>query len=152
MHELHLMHRDIKLLNIFLCDDSDMPRVKLGDLGLSLKIAPGEKVIKRVGTVGFMAPEVVLEEPSDLKSDIYSLGIILYILINTRLPYEADRYAESKLRKLMQMEVPFEGPRWQQANPQVVDLLKNMLKVDPEERYSIEQVCSHPWIAAHLGH
>lgn len=60
MHDLHLMHRDLKLLNIFVCDDTDMPRVKLGDLGLSLKLEPGDKVIKRVGTVGFMAPEVVL--------------------------------------------------------------------------------------------
>lgn len=51
----------------------------------------------------------------------------------------------------MQMEVPFEGPLWQQVSPSVIDLLKNMLKVDPEERYSIEQVCSHPWIAQDAG-
>ena len=101
MHDLGLMHRDLKLLNIFLTDDSEMPRVKIGDLGLAVQLAPGEKITKKAGTIGFMAPEVVLEEPCDFKSDIYSLGIILYILFRTTLPHESERYASSSLRQLM---------------------------------------------------
>lgn len=80
------MHRDLKLMNIFLCDDSDLPRVKIGDLGLAVQLAPGEKINKKAGTIGFMAPEVLLEMPCDFKSDIYSLGIILYALFRKHLP------------------------------------------------------------------
>ena len=45
------------------------------------------------------------------------------------------------------MEILFEEPEWQEVSPQAVDLLKNMLKVNPAERFSIEQVCCHAWLA-----
>ena len=101
MHELQLMHRDLKLLNIFMSDDSDMPRVKIGDLGLAVQLAPDETINKKAGTIGFMAPEVVLDKPCDLKSDIYSLGVILYILFRTQLPHTSQCYERSNLKQTM---------------------------------------------------
>ena len=98
MHALQLVHRDLKLLNIFVCDDSDLPRVKIGDLGLAARLAPGEKINKKAGTKGFMAPEVVLEMPCDFKSDIYSLGIILYILFKKQLPHTSECYEKNSLK------------------------------------------------------
>ena len=93
MHHAGLFHRDLKPLNIFLCDDSEMPRVKIGDLGLSVSIQPGVEYIKRAGTTPFMAPEVMLDQPSDAKSDIWSLGILLYTLLTSHLPFESSAYA-----------------------------------------------------------
>lgn len=61
MHDLRLVHRDLKLLNIFMCDATDKPRVKIGDLGLSARLMDGETIVKRAGTVAFMAPEVISE-------------------------------------------------------------------------------------------
>jgi len=61
MHEQNLVHRDLKLLNIFMCDSTEMPRVKIGDLGLTVSLEPGDTIIKRAGTAAFMAPEVLLE-------------------------------------------------------------------------------------------
>ena len=61
MHKSGLMHRDLKLLNIFLRDKSPKPRVKIGDLGLAALLSPGEKIVSKVGTQGFMAPEVTLK-------------------------------------------------------------------------------------------
>ena len=61
MHAVGLVHRDLKFLNIFMCDTSDAPRVKIGDLGLAVYLPPGANLIKRAGTTAFMAPEVVTD-------------------------------------------------------------------------------------------
>ena len=131
MHDFSLVHRDLKLLNVFLCDSSDMPRVKIGDLGLTVQLAPGETIVKKAGTIGFMAPEVVQQQPSGFKSDIYSLGIILYILFSTRLPFDTPCYEGDRILETINQEIPYEGPLWEQVDPLAIDLLKNMLVVDP---------------------
>ena len=82
MHQQRLIHRDLKIMNIFMSDNSEMPRLKIGDLGLSVHLPPNNKIIKRAGTLAFMAPEVILEQQCDFKSDIWSLGILLYTFIN----------------------------------------------------------------------
>ena len=84
------MHRDLSLVHIYLSDQTDMPRVKIGDLGSAAKLPPGEKFVDAVGSVGFMAPETAMKLPNDFKSDIYSLGIILYFLICADLPIQID--------------------------------------------------------------
>ena len=81
IHAQHLVHRDLKPSNIFLSDNSDKPRIKVGDLGFAFKLQPGHLIVKKLGTKGFMAPEVAQREPYDFKCDIYSLGVILYFLI-----------------------------------------------------------------------
>ena len=138
MHEQNLVHRDLKLLNIFMCDSSEMPRVKLGDLGLAVCLKPGESIIKRAGTVAFMAPEVLAEQPTDFKSDIWSLGIILYTLLVSHLPFTSDLYTEKNQKELLQLEIPFEGADWDAISPPCVDLLKKMLVKDQTERYTIQ--------------
>lgn len=61
MHKANLVHRDLKLLNIFMCDSTEMPRVKIGDLGLAAYLEPGSIYVKRAGTTAFMAPEVMVD-------------------------------------------------------------------------------------------
>jgi len=94
MHHVGLVHRDLKLLNIFMCDTTDKPRVKVGDLGLSAYLDPNDVFIKRAGTTAFMAPEVMLDQPSDAKADVWSLGILLYTLICSKLPFPSKLYQE----------------------------------------------------------
>lgn len=58
---------------------------------MATHISANEMIAGRAGTVAFMAPEVMLEQPFDFKADIYSLGVILYTLIASKLPY-ADHF------------------------------------------------------------
>ena len=141
------MHRDLKLLNILLSDKSDKPRVKLADFGLAVALPPKVMIIKKAGTVAFMAPELVYEEPSDFKADIWSLGILLYTLISSRLPFDAGCYTNERIHEVIGKEIPFEGPEWQSVDPHAIDLIRNMLIFEQDQRYSIEQVLSHPWLA-----
>ena len=87
MHKLGLVHNDLKLLNIFMCDTKEKPKVLIGDLGLTARIQPGEVFIKKAGTSAFMAPETIMQMPICAKSDIWSLGIILYTLLCSQLPF-----------------------------------------------------------------
>ena len=90
MHSLGIVHRDLTLAHVYLSDETDMPRVKIGGLSSAAKLHPGEKFEDAVGSVGFMAPEEEMKMPNDFKSDIYSLGIILYFLICTDLPFQIE--------------------------------------------------------------
>jgi len=81
-------------LNIFLSDTTTSPKVKIGDFGLACQLRQDECIKKVAGTIGFMAPEVVQDEPSDFKSDVWSLGVILYALIGSGVPFSGrDRDA-----------------------------------------------------------
>ena len=140
MHGLNLIHRDLKPLNIFLSDDSDMPRVKIGDLGLAVQIEPGDKIIHKVGTKGFMAPEVAQRGPYDFKADIYSLGLVLYTMITmdgSQFDYKASESPDIHTITVNE-DITYQGPVWQSYSHKVVDLLKLMLSPDPEYRFDID--------------
>ncbi len=97
MHKVGIVHRDVKHLNVFIKapssqgrDDTPsnrLPGVKVGDFGMAAKLKKNQMIEKIAGTVAFMAPEVLVGEPSNFKADVWSLGIILYHLTCARLPF-----------------------------------------------------------------
>jgi len=90
MHKQGVVHRDIKLMNVFCCDNTQRPKVKIGDFGNSIKLTEGQMVTERVGTMAFAAPEILLEEPADFKADVWSLGVLLYSLVSSKLPFSTS--------------------------------------------------------------
>ncbi|MBX7237380.1 MAG: protein kinase [Caldilineales bacterium] len=92
LHGHGIVHRDIKPSNILLAKDG---RVFLTDLGSATRPGPSISQIGTVlGTPVYMSPEQVRGEPLDFRTDIYSLGVVLYQLLAARLPFEADRVVE----------------------------------------------------------
>ena len=87
IHKEGIVHRDIKHKNIFLSCNSKRPKVKIADFGLACQLEDDECFIQEAGTVGYKAPEIVLKEPSDYKSDIWSLGCILYEQLSGQMPF-----------------------------------------------------------------
>ena len=109
-----------------MCDASEKPRVKIGDLGLAAYIEPGSVYIKRAGTTAFMAPEVMLDQPTCSKSDIWSLGMILYTLLASHLPF-ASKYYQKADKELADRKIPFTDDVFKTLDPECVKLLKGML-------------------------
>ena len=81
IHKKGVVHRDIKHKNILLSSQSKTPKVKIADFGLACYLEDDECFVQDTGTVGYKAPEIIRNEPSDFKSDVWSLGCILYELL-----------------------------------------------------------------------
>ena len=86
MHKNKIIHRDLKLANLFL---NDKMEIKLGDFGLATRIEKeGEKKFTFCGTTNYISPEIIEKQGHSYSTDIWSLGVILYILLIGRPPFE----------------------------------------------------------------
>ena len=92
------MHLDVKHKNILISSskNKELPKVKIADFGLACHLEDGECFRLDAGTLGYKAPEIILTEPSDFKSDIWSLGVILYDLLCGECPFAGSTIEEVK--------------------------------------------------------
>lgn len=148
VHYLHqnknIVHRDLKPENI-LCG-SNPTHVKLADFGLA-KIIQSDGLKTFCGTPQYFAPEVLQRRTTVAGSgrygkpaDMWSLGVILFILLSGHPPFEAD------LDPLQAFDsIDFDHPIWK-GMPQAQELVQQMLRLDPKRRITVRQACNHPWI------
>ena len=87
IHQFGIVHRDLKIENIIMSDNSEQSVPKLADFGMVKILGPAEKTQERLGTVAYAAPEVLRKKPYTKKVDVWSLGIILYMLLGETLPF-----------------------------------------------------------------
>ena len=141
-----IVHLDIKHKNILIgSKGNQMPKVKLADFGLACYLEDGECFRLDAGTLGYKAPEIILKQPSDFKSDIWSLGVILYDLLCGEMPFAGQTINEVK-ESILTMDLDFTGEIWATISEPCIDLLRNMLNRDQEARYDIADVLLHPWV------
>lgn len=147
LHEFGILHRDLKPENIMLSENSDKGIIKIMDFGLSKIMGPGEKVADGFGTLSFVAPEVLIRQPYNKQIDIWSLGVILYYMLSSTLPFDDENDNEEIIAKMTVFnEVQFPGEKWSKRSEEVIDLIKECLIKDPEKRLKIDEFFQHPWI------
>lgn len=138
MHSMNLMHRDLKLENLLI--DSHI-RLKIGDLGCARR-QMGKTLNTITGSYAYGAPELFRGDRYDgKKTDVWSMGVILYAMLVGRLPFSDRGSVRSLLTERMQM------PRFP---PSLLhesrDLLRRMLSYDPDRRINTDDILSHPWM------
>jgi len=145
LHENNIVHRDLKPENLLL----ETPRsdiVKIADFGLS-KILGDEAMLKTAcGTPGYVAPEVLQLNGYGKEVDMWSIGVIMYILLCGFPPFYEESNAQL-FKAIMEGRFSYPAPYWSGVSDSAKDLINKLLVVDPKKRLTAEQALQHPWIA-----
>jgi len=139
IHSQNIAHRDIKAENVLLDWEG---HVKLSDFGLSKRLTSGEKAKGFCGTAQYCAPEVFGHTQYDmLPADIWSMGILLYYLVLGNLPFRETVHSKIKYQILSRScWIPYH------LSPQLRNLLKRLMTIDPTMRPSTTEILAHPWL------
>ncbi|KAG5011253.1 hypothetical protein AAZX31_07G241700 [Glycine max] len=143
-HFMGVMHRDLKPENFLLSTKDDHATLKATDFGLSVFIEQGKVYHDMVGSAYYVAPEV-LRRSYGKEIDIWSAGIILYILLSGVPPFWAET-EKGIFNAILEGEIDFVSEPWPSISDSAKDLVRKMLTQDPKKRITSAQVLEHPWM------
>ena len=139
-HKMNILHRDLKPDNILIKkNEQGLCRVKICDFGTAYIFKKGEKQKEIIGTLNFMAPEV-LNEKYNQKCDLWSCGVIMYILLTGKNPF-LGRDDEQTISKIL--SVSYDQNLLKKYNKYTKDLLSKLLEKNPKKRLTAEQALNH---------
>ncbi|CAD8174091.1 unnamed protein product [Paramecium octaurelia] len=148
LHDLEIVHRDIKLQNILFKDSQHMDTLKVSDFGFACKIYDIQQINPRCGTPGYTAPEVFSQSCSyDEKVDIYSAGIVFYNILTFKNPFGNFENVSELIKLNINGEYNEAHLEKTKANnPLAYDLLTQMLSKDANIRPSARECLDHPYL------
>eukprot|EP00033_Pygsuia_biforma_P000104 GCRY01000131.1.p1 GENE.GCRY01000131.1~~GCRY01000131.1.p1 ORF type:complete len:328 (+),score=74.58 GCRY01000131.1:199-1182(+) len=150
LHKRNIAHRDLKPENILMSGTKESPILKLADFGLS-KITGAETLLRtQCGTPGYVAPEVLLGKGYSLPVDMWSCGVIMYILCVGYPPFAEETSAEL-FKQILKGDYHFHEEYWDRVSEAAKDLIRKLLCVDPAKRITAQEACAHPWVAEGSG-
>ena len=152
LHKYGIIHRDLKPDNIMLTEASDKGQIKIMDFGLSKILGKKEKTVDGFGTLTFVSPEVLIRKPYNKEIDIWSIGVILYLLLSGDLPFDDEEDDEQKIAKsIVFNEVEFPQKKFGNRSKEVINLIKRCLTKEPKNRIKIDEIIKSDWIQEHIG-
>jgi serine/threonine protein kinase len=146
LHRNGIVHRDIKPENVlFISEDEEDLTVKLIDFGLARRHKKGDALMSNpVGTAYYMSPEL-LKGKYDQACDVWSTGIVAYILLCGYPPFNGDTDPDI-FEAIKQASFNFPSQAWGHVSPEAKDFIKCLLRKDPRKRFTAEEALKHPWI------
>jgi len=156
MHSKGIAHRDIKPENVLLSADGDL---KLADFGLAamFKKDGNVRLCNTVcGSPPYIAPEIVggrRSKRQDLLDvgyianicDIWSCGVVLFVLLVGNTPWDEPTMRSEEFKEYVETDGRTTDELWQKLPPEIVSLLRGMLKLDPDQRFTLDEIRTHPW-------
>lgn len=162
LHSQDIIHRDLKPENILLTSDAVSAEVKLADFGISRQLPSAEECNTFCGTLDYIAPEVLamrmrqeskeFEEIRDVvgygkAADMWSLGVVLYIMLSKVPPFDCSIRAELPAQ-VLSAAWGFDVDAWKCVSAEAKHLVSGLLKRQPEDRLTISQALEHPWLTS----
>ena len=152
LHKYGIIHRDLKPDNIMLTEANDKGHIKIMDFGLSKILGKKEKTSDGFGTLTFVSPEVLIRKPYNKEIDIWSIGVILYLMLSGDLPFDDEEDDEQKIAKsIVFNEVEFPSKKFGNKSKEVIDLIKRCLTKEPKDRIKVEEILKSDWIKTNIG-
>ncbi|KAK6149032.1 hypothetical protein DH2020_016557 [Rehmannia glutinosa] len=144
-HLQGVVHRDLKPENFLFTSKDEHSPLKAIDFGLSDYVKPDERLNDIVGSAYYVAPEV-LHRSYGTEADMWSIGVIAYILLCGSRPFWA-RTESGIFRAVLKADPSFDEAPWPSLSPDAVDFVKRLLNKDYRKRLTAAQALSHPWLA-----
>ncbi|CAM9704664.1 unnamed protein product, partial [Sphacelaria rigidula] len=144
IHDRGVVHRDLKPENLLLAKPQDDTSVKLADFGFACSVQNGP-LTTQCGTPGYVAPEILNAKEYGTSVDMWSIGVIIYILLGGYPPF-MDENQTRLFRKIKAGNFKFHEEYWRHVSADAQDLIKKLLVVDEKRRYTATQAVNHPWL------
>lgn len=139
-HDHNILHRDLKPENLLLVSLESDTDLKLSDFGLAIEL-PTEGYLEpgSVGTPGYIAPEVILGQRYGKASDMWSFGIVLFILLCGQFPFESDQQVKCANFTLPEGDLS-------KISVEAAELIRSLLRFNPAERLTVQEALNHSWL------
>lgn len=149
LHKYNILHLDIKPENILLSSKDKDAKIVLTDFGLARMVNgkenPLEQGMSMAGTVGYIAPEVISSHSYTSAADVFSAGVILFILLVGYPPFQGDSEVEILL-KIARGDFQFNRADWAHISTSAKELVARMLEVRADDRISVDEILKHTWL------
>ncbi|XP_066940015.1 uncharacterized protein [Macrobrachium rosenbergii] len=150
IHDRNIVHLDIKPQNLVLMGEFPDCAVKLCDFEISRVLTPRREIREILGTPDYVAPEIILYEPITTKTDMWSLGVLTYVLLTGFLPFGGETDQETFL-EISLGELDFPEELFEDISAEAIDFIKKLLIRNPQLRMSARECLEHAWMKADLS-
>jgi len=149
IHDKGIVHRDLKPENLLFYSPDEDAKIMISDFGLSKMEGSGD-MSTACGTPGYVAPEVLAQKPYGKAIDVWSIGVISYILLCGYPPFYDENDA-NLFGQIMKGEYEFDSPYWDEISDSAKEFITHLMDVNPNTRYTCIEAIQHPWISGNAA-
>mmetsp|Transcript_11164 Transcript_11164/g.26867 ORF Transcript_11164/g.26867 Transcript_11164/m.26867 type:complete len:729 (+) Transcript_11164:171-2357(+) len=147
IHSKDIAHRDLKPQNILLKSKESNADIKLADFGFACRVHTPQSLTTRCGTPTYVAPEILKNIPYDQSADMWSVGVILYVLLVGYPPFASENQ-NLLFQKIRTADYQFRESEWAGISDDAKEVIKNLLVVDPLQRWTAKYALAANWFKA----
>ncbi|KAI5097212.1 serine/threonine-protein kinase 17A [Silurus meridionalis] len=145
LHRNNVVHLDLKPQNILLTSAQPLGDIRIVDFGLSRRMDEKSEVREILGTPEYVAPEVLSYEPISTATDMWSIGVLTYVMLTGESPFLGQDKQETYLN-ISQVNVDYSEDTFQGISSLAVEFIQSLLHVDPRNRSTADDCLNHPWL------
>ncbi|XP_029364133.1 serine/threonine kinase 17a like [Echeneis naucrates] len=148
LHRNNVVHLDLKPQNILLTSARPLGDIRIVDFGLSRRMDNITEVREILGTPEYVAPEILDYDPISTATDMWSIGVLIYVMLTSESPFQGDNKQMTFLN-ISQVNVDYSQDTFEGISPLAVDFIKSLLLKNPRKRATAEECLKHPWLNPH---